>query len=255
MVARDITPDARAMLARGGAVGTWVSAADPTIAEVLAGSGLDFLAIDGEHGVVDVGSLGPILAAIRPHGLPTLVRVAENEQARIQHVLDAGAGGVIVPRVRSAADAARAASATRYPPAGTRGIAPRRASGYGRDGGYLGRANDLVACVVQVETREALEDLAEILATPDVDALLVGPNDLAGALGHTGDIDHPENLAAIEDVRAAAVAAGMPVGIHVRTGAEARARLAEGFAFVTATTDVGLLAAAVDALAREAHGG
>jgi 2-keto-3-deoxy-L-rhamnonate aldolase RhmA len=255
MSAPTFVADARALFAAGGAVGTWVSAADPTVAEVLAGAGLDFLAIDGEHGVVDAGSLGPILAAIRAHGLPTLFRVAENEQARIQHALDAGAGGVIVPRVRSAADAARAAAATRYPPEGTRGIAPRRASGYGRDAGYLARANGLVACVVQVETGEALEDLAAILATPGVDALLVGPNDLAGSLGHTGDIDHPENLAAIERVRAAAVAAAMPVGIHVRTGAEARARLAEGFAFATVATDVGLLAVAADALAREAHGG
>jgi 4-hydroxy-2-oxoheptanedioate aldolase len=246
-------PDARALFAAGGAVGTWVSAADPTVAEVLAGSGLDFLAIDGEHGVVDVGSLGPILAAIRPHGLPSLFRVAENDQARIQHALDAGASGVIIPRVRSAADAARAAAATRYPPAGTRGIAPRRASGYGRDAGYLGRANHIVACVVQIETREALDDLEAILATPGVDALLVGPNDLAGSLGHTGEIDHPENLAAIERVRAGAIAAGIPVGIHVRDAAEARARLAEGFAFVTVSTDVGLLAAAADALAREAH--
>ncbi|MCU0504823.1 MAG: aldolase/citrate lyase family protein [Chloroflexi bacterium] len=254
MSAPTFVADARALFAAGGAVGTWVSAADPTVAEVLAGAGLDFLAIDGEHGVVDAGSLGPILAAIRAHGLPTLFRVAENEQARIQHALDAGAGGVIVPRVRSAADAARAAAATRYPPEGTRGIAPRRASGYGRDAGYLARANGLVACVVQVETGEALEDLAAILATPGVDALLVGPNDLAGSLGHTGDIDHPENLAAIERVRAAAVAAAMPVGIHVRTGAEARARLAEGFAFATVATDVGLLAAAADALAREATG-
>ncbi len=248
-------PGIRDLLAAGGAVGTWVSAADPACAEVLAGGGLDFLAIDGEHGVVDAGSLGPILAAVRPHGLPTLFRVAENEQARIQHALDTGAGGVIVPRVRSAADAARAAAATRYPPAGTRGIAPRRASGYGRDARYLGRANGLIACVVQVETREALDDLDAILATPHVDALLVGPNDLAAAIGHTGDIDHPENLAAIARVRDAAIAAGIPVGLHVRTGSEARERLAEGFAFVTVSADYGLLAGAVDAMVREARGG
>lgn len=251
----ETVPSFRSVAATGDAVGTWVSAADPTIAEVLAGSGVDFLAIDGEHGVVDVASLGGVLAAIRPHGLPTLFRVAENEQARIQHALDSGAGGVIVPRVRSAADAARAARATRYPPAGTRGIAPRRAGAYGRDGGYLGRANDIVACVIQVETREALDDLDAILATPGVDAVLVGPNDLAGALGHTGDIDHPENLAAIARIRVTAKTAGIPAGIHVRDGAEARWRLAEGFAFVTVSTDVGILAAAVDAMVREAREG
>jgi 2-keto-3-deoxy-L-rhamnonate aldolase RhmA len=156
--------------------------------------------------------------------------------------------------VRSAPDAARAARVTRYPPAGTRGIAPRRAGAYGRDGGYLERANGLVACVVQIETAEALADLAAILATPHVDALLVGPNDLAASIGHTGGLDHPENLAAIARVRDAAAAAGIPVGIHVRAGAEARGRLAEGFAFATVSSDVGILAAAVDAMVREARG-
>jgi 4-hydroxy-2-oxoheptanedioate aldolase len=254
MPAPAFVPDFHAALATGGAVGTWVSTADPTVAEVVAGSGSDFVAIDGEHGVVEAGTLGLVLAAIRAHGLPALFRVAENEQARIQHALDAGASGVIVPRVRSAADAARAARATRYPPAGTRGIAPRRAGGYGRDGTYLGRANALVACVIQLETAEALDDLDAILATPGVDALLIGPNDLAASIGHTGDIDHADNLAAIARVRAAARATGIPVGIHVRNGAEARARLAEGFAFTTVSTDYGLLAAAVDAMVREAHG-
>ncbi len=255
MPAPAFVPDFHATLAAGGAAGTWISGTDPAVAEVVAGSGADFVAIDGEHGTVEASDLGTVLAAVRAAGIPALFRVAENEQARIQHALDAGASGVIVPRVRSAADAARAARATRYPPAGTRGIAPRRAGGYGRDGGYLGRANALVACVIQIETAEALDDLDAILATPDVDALLIGPNDLAASIGHTGDIDHPDNLAAIARVLGAARAAGIPVGIHVRTGAEARARLAEGFAFTTVSTDYGLLAAAADAMVREAHGG
>ncbi len=250
----DIVPDFRVLVGARPLVGTWVTFADPTVAEVVAGSGVDFLAIDGEHGVVDVGTLGPILAATRATGIPMLFRVAENEQARIQHALDNGASGVVVPRIRSAADAARAASATRYPPEGTRGIAPRRAAGYGRDGGYLARANDVVTCCIQVETREALADLDAILATPGLDALLVGPNDLAGSLGRTGEIDHPENLAAIADVLARATAWGIPVGIHVPDAAAARQRLAEGFRFVTVSTDHGLLAAAVDAMVAAVRG-
>jgi len=243
----DIVPDFRALVGEHPLVGTWVTFADPTVAEIVAGSGVDFVAIDGEHGAVDVGSLGPILGSLGAAGIPALFRVAENEQARIQHALDSGAGGVIVPRIRSAADAARAAGATRYPPAGTRGIAPRRASAYGRDAGYLGRANDRVACVLQAETREALLDLDAILRVPGVGAILVGPNDLAASLGHTGEIDHPENLAAIADVLARATAAGIPVGIHVPDAAAARRRLAEGFRFVTVSADHVLLAGAVDA--------
>jgi 2-keto-3-deoxy-L-rhamnonate aldolase RhmA len=255
MKAPDHVPDFHALLGDDATpIGTWLTSTDPAAAEIIAGSGLDFIAIDGEHGVVDVGSLGPILAAIRPHGIPALFRVAENEQSRIQHALDAGASGVIIPRVRSAADAARAARATRYPPGGTRGIGPRRAGGYGRDGGYLARANGLVACVVQVETREAVDDLDAILATPDVDALLVGPYDLSGALGHTAEIDHPEVATTIEIVRARAAARGVPVGIHVPSAAAARVRIAQGFAFVTVATDYALFAGAVDAMVAGVRG-
>jgi 2-dehydro-3-deoxyglucarate aldolase len=226
-----------------------VTFTDPGLAEAVAGSGVDFLAVDGEHGVVDVGTLGPILGATRATGIPVLFRVAENEQARIQHALDAGASGVIVPRIRSAADAARAVGATRYPPAGTRGIAPRRVSDYGRDGGtYLAGANDVVTCCIQVETREALADLDAILDTPGVDALLIGPYDLSGALGHPGELDHPEDVAAIEVVRARATAHGTFVGIHVPGIAVARQRIAEGFDFVTVSADYGLLTGAADAM-------
>ncbi len=243
-------PDFRALLRSGQPrVGTWVTFTDPGLAEAIAGSGVDFLAVDGEHGLVDVGALGPILAATRAVGIPVLFRVAENEQARFQHALDAGASGVVVPRVRSAADAARAVAATRYPPTGTRGIAPRRVSDYGRSGAeYLRAANDLVTCCIQIETREAVADLDAILGIPGVDAVLVGPNDLAGSLGHPGELDHPQSVAAIATVRARATAHGIGVGIHVRSAAEARRRIAEGFDFVTVGTDYGHLVGAVDAM-------
>ena len=230
-------------------MGTWLTFTDPDVAEVLAGSGVDFLAVDGEHGVVDVGSLGPLLAAIHAHGIPALFRVAENEQARIQHALDSGASGVIVPRIRSAADAARAADATRYPPAGTRGIGPRRAAGYGRSSGdYFAGVNDVVTCCVQIETREAVADLDAILAVPGVDSLLIGPNDLSGAFDVPGQHDHPDVAATIEAVRAGAAAFGTPVGIHVPTVEVARRRIDEGFDFVTVGADFGLFSAAVDAM-------
>ena len=249
MKASDHVPDFHALLGTDATpIGTWLTSPDPAAAEIVAGSGLDFLAIDGEHGAVEGGSLGQVLAAIRPHGVPALFRVAENEQSRIQHALDAGASGVIVPRIRSADDAARAARATRYPPDGARGIGPRRAGGYGRDGGYLARANGLVACIVQVETREAIDELDAILTTPHVDALLVGPYDLSGALGHTAEIDHPEVAETIEMIRSRATARGVPTGIHVPNAAAARARIAEGFAFVTVATDYLVFAGAVDAL-------
>jgi len=109
-------------------------------------------------------------------------------------------------------------------------------------------------CVVQVETREAIDDLDAIIAAPYVDALLVGPYDLSGALGHTAEIDHPEVATTIETVRARAAARGMPVGIHVPSAAAARVRIAQGFAFVTVATDYALFAGAVDAMVAEVRG-
>jgi 2-dehydro-3-deoxyglucarate aldolase len=256
MTSQPYATDFRALVrSRRPLVGTWVTYADPGVAETLAGSGVDFLAVDGEHGVIDVGSIGPVLAATRAERIPVLFRVAENEQARIQHALDNGASGVIVPRIRSAADAARAAGATRYPPSGTRGIAPRRVSDYGRNAAtYLARANDVVTCCVQIETREALVDLDAILATPGVDAVLVGPYDLSGALGHPGELDHPEDVAAIARVLERARAAGVAAGIHVPNVEVARRRIAEGFDFVTVGADHGHLAAAVDAMVAAVRG-
>jgi len=180
------------------AVGTWLTLPDPSIAEALSDAGFDFLVADGEHGPVDTSELFGLLAATRSASIPLLFRVGANEPVRIMHALDAGASGVVIPQARTVADAERAIAWCRYPPTGMRGIAPRRASGYGRrTAAYLEGANTLVTCAVQIETREALAVLDEILAIPGLDTILVGPNDLAAALGHTGEINHAEVEAAI----------------------------------------------------------
>ena len=106
-----------------------------------------------------------------------------------------------MPQIRTVADAERAVAWCRYPPVGLRGIAPRRASGYGRGtAAYMAAANALVTCCIQIETREALADLDAILAVPGIDTVLIGPNDLAAALGHIGELDHPEVETAIRHI-------------------------------------------------------
>ena len=182
-------------------LGTWLTLLDPAVTELLAGSGFDFLVADGEHGPVATADLVPMLIAARTRGVPILYRVAANEPVRIMHALDAGAAGVVVPQIRTVADAERAVAWCRYPPVGLRGIAPRRASEYGRrTADYLRGANELDTCCIQVETREAYEELDAILAVPGVDAILVGPNDFSAALGHTGDLAHPEVEAVLDSV-------------------------------------------------------
>src|SRR5207244_391059 len=131
-----------------------------------------------------------------------LVRVAWNDPVLIKPVLDIGAAGVIVPLVRTAEDVHRAVAACRYPPEGIRGFGPRRPSQYGQLGGpeFCQAANASVITIVQIEHHEAVANLGEILAVPGLTGIVVGPNDLAGSLGHMGDTRHPDVLRTIETV-------------------------------------------------------
>ena len=251
-----IVPDFRARLASGDfLLGTWVTMLDPVAAELLAGSGFDFLVADGEHGPLGTDHLLATVMATRAAGVPVLARVGANEPVRIMHALDVGSSGVVVPQIRTVADAERAVAWCRYPPLGLRGIAPRRASEYGRHTSeYLRVADELITCCIQVETREALDDLEAILAVPGIDAVLVGPNDLSAALGRIDDLAHPDVEAAIARVLAAAVERGIPAGIWTPSTARARARRAEGFRFATVGADYGFMAAGADAAVREVAG-
>jgi len=250
-----MVPDFHALIDGRAAVGTWLTLPDPSIAEALADAGFDFLVADGEHGPIDTSELFALLAATRAAAIPLLYRVGANEPVRIMHALDAGASGVVIPQVRSVADAERAIAWCRYPPAGLRGIAPRRASGYGRrTAAYLQSADALVTCAVQIETREALSVLDDILAIPGLDTILVGPNDLAAALGHTGDIGHAEVEQAIDRIGERARAAGVPAGLWTGSPTQARLRLSQGWSWVTVGTDYGFLVAAADSSIRDIRG-
>jgi 4-hydroxy-2-oxoheptanedioate aldolase len=252
-----MVPDFRALLGTGDfLLGTWLTILDPVVPELLAGSGFDLLVADGEHGPVATSDLAAMLIATRAAGVPVLYRVGANEPVRIMHALDAGASGVVIPQSRTVADVERAVAWCRYPPSGLRGVAPRRASGYGRGtAAYLAAADALVTCCVQVETREALVDLDAILAVPGVDTILVGPNDLAAAIGHTGDLGHPEVEAAIARIVERANAHGIPAGIWTASPTQARQRRAQGYRWATVGADYAFLLAAADAAVRDAGEG
>jgi 2-dehydro-3-deoxyglucarate aldolase len=257
MPAPTFVPDFRARLASGDfLLGTWLTLLDLVVAELLAGSGFDFLIADGEHGPVATADLVPMLIATRAAGVPVLYRVAANEPVRIMHALDSGSSGIVVPQIRTVADVERAVAWCRYPPVGLRGVAPRRPSDYGRStAGYLDTANDLVTCCIQIETREAFHDLDAILSVPGVDALLIGPNDLAAALGHTGDLAHPEVEEAIAHVLTRAGTHRIPAGIWTPSTSVTNARRAQGFRFTTVGADYGFMAAGADAAVQEVAGG
>lgn len=241
----------------GGAplAGLWLQLASPSIAEIMAGAGADWLLVDMEHGQTDLATLLPQLQALNGAETPVLVRVPGHDPVTIKRVLDQGAETLLVPMVDSRAQAQALVAAMRYAPAGIRGLAGAvRASDYGRDRDYVRNAATGVALVVQIESRAAIDACAEIAAVDGVDALLVGPGDLAASLGRPGEPRHPDVQAAVGRVLEAGRAAGKAVGTFGLTPQDAAARFAEGFRFVSAATDVALLVRGAEAALAQARG-
>lgn len=243
--------------AGGRSVGCWLSLANAYSAEALAKLGFDWVCVDLQHGLLDYADLTHMLPAISSSQAIPLVRVPWNEPYEIMKALDAGALGVIVPMVNSRAEAARAVAACRYPPDGNRSFGPLRGALYGGKG-YAAEANGQIACIAMIETREALDRLDEIVTTPGLDAVYIGPADLALALGlpAVGDTDHPTHAAAVSRIADACRAAGIAVGIHTSSLAYAQRYLAAGFNLVTLGSDAGFMmrAAATDLAAVRADG-
>lgn len=217
----------------------WLSMADPFVAELMARQGFDALCVDMQHGATDVATLMPMLQAISQTETSPAVRVPSNDLAIINKALDFGALTIIVPMVSSAADAARAVAACRYPPVGDRSSGPTRAVHWaGSD--YLARANEEVLVVGMVETRDGLENLDAICATPGLDAIYIGPSDLSFALGLTPRMDNPDplHMATCDKIRDAAHKHGKKACLHTASAAFSAAALRRGFDLVMLTSDI-----------------
>ena len=227
-------------------IGGWLSLANTHIAEMMANAGFDWLCIDLQHGLLDYRDLLHMLPAISTTAVTPIVRVSGNDPKEIMKVLDAGALGVIVPLVNNREDALAAISACRYPPVGTRSFGPLRAALYGGRG-YATEANGQIACIAMIETREGIENLESIVTTPGLDAIYVGPSDLALALGlpARGDTDDPLHLAAVDSILSTCKKHGLPVGIHTNGLAYTQRRIEAGFNFVTLNSDAGFMMRAV----------
>jgi len=222
--------------------GAWVVLPSPLTAEFMGGAGFDWVIVDAQHGGLVAGDLVPILQALQLGGTPAVVRVPWTDQPTIMRVLDFGAAGVLVPMVNSAADAAAAAAAMRYPPDGIRSYGqtrPRYAS--------TADANADVVLLVMIETVEALGHVDEIAATPGVDGLFVGPVDLGLSLGVGLDFTGtaPAVMEGTDRVVAAAKAAGKFAGCVSSSPEHAAELVRRGVAFVTLGADVGYLRAGI----------
>jgi 4-hydroxy-2-oxoheptanedioate aldolase len=223
---------------RGGdaTVGTFLNLGSPLAAEICARAGFDWVLLDLEHGAGTESELIPSLQAVGGR-CPFLVRVEQNERPRFQRVLDAGADGVMVPRIDSVQQAQHALLHLRYPPEGDRGVAyQNRAADFGAETGERE-----VLCVIQVETRGAVEQADELAQLDGVDVLFVGPADLGAAIGTDAVAD------ATETILHACEEAGKVAGLFTRERADAERALERGFRFVALASDSYFLAEAARA--------
>lgn len=232
-------------------IGMWVCSGSPLVAEICAGSGVDWLLIDAEHGPNGLESILAQLQAVAAYPVTPLVRAPIGDAVIIKQLLDLGAKNLLIPMVDTAEQAELVVAATRYPPHGVRGVgaALARASRWNRVDAYLAKASELVSVFVQIETATAVENVAAIAAVDGVDGLFIGPSDLAASMGVLGQQEHPDVVAAVEHSIRVAKQAGKPVGVNAFAPATADRYLAAGADFVSVGADVALLARASEALA------
>jgi 2-keto-3-deoxy-L-rhamnonate aldolase RhmA len=237
-------------------VGTWVMSASPLVAEAIGTAGFDWAVLDMEHSPVDLMGLVHLLQAVGNTGMQPVVRVPWNDSVTVKRVMDAGATTLLFPFVQNGDEAMRAVAATRYPPAGVRGMAGMgRASRFGTTPNYFTTANDGICTLLQLETTTAITHLEAIAAVPGVDALFVGPADLSGTMGLPGQLDHPDVLAQMADAAKRANALGMPIGSVGGTPETVAKYRAMGYDYVAVASDLGLLMRAAQAAAQALRAG
>src|ERR1043166_4968887 len=231
-------------------IGLWSSLCSNLAAEVIAGSGFDWILVDTEHAPNELPLVFSQLQALAGGTAAPVVRPAWNDIVLIKRLLDIGAQNLLIPFVQNAAEARAAVAATRYPPQGVRGVAvSHRANNYGRIKDYLHRANDQICVLVQVESRSAWQEIEAIAAVDGVDGLFIGPSDLSAALGHLGSPDHPEVRSAIEEAGRRIRKAGKAAGILAPHEADARHWLKQGYTVVAVGSDLNVLARGTQGLA------
>lgn len=218
--------------------GTLITLGSTEVVEIIASTGFDWVWLDMEHGPIDLAQAQALIQTVGER-CATLVRAPWNDAIWIKRILDLGCDGIIVPQIKSAAEARDAVQACKYPPDGIRSVGIARAQGYGATlSDYLRTANDRLTVVLQIEHIDAVGRLDEILSVPGVDAVFVGPLDLSGSMGHLGNVGHPDVQEAIATVRRACLARGKPIGVFAIDGESARAQIAVGCTLIAIGVDV-----------------
>ena len=229
-------------------IGTFAAIPHPVAIEVIAASGVDFLCIDWEHSQISRERIEDLIRAADVHRVPAMVRVPGHAAEDIAAVLDAGAAGVLVPRISTAEQARSAVRAMRYPPLGARGVGPGRAAAYGyRIPDYLAKANAELVLAIQVETAEGLANIVDIAAVDGVDLIFIGPGDLSVSIDAMGPAGKDKLDAAIRTIVKTALSAGRAVGIFRPTADDVGTWSAAGISFFLLASDTMYLGAGLAA--------
>jgi len=230
----------RALLEREVTLGSWIQIGHPACAEVMARAGFDWVCVDLEHGVIDLETTANIFRGLGGFDCVPVARLPLNDPIWIHRTLDAGARGLIIPMVKTAAEAEAAVREAKYPPRGGRGFGYSRANLYGADfEAYIASANEEIALIMQIEHQDAIVNLDAILRVEGVDGVFIGPLDLSGSMGITGQLDHPQMVGALETYRSACRAHKKSAGLHIiRPNADnVRRALDEGYTMLALGLD------------------
>lgn len=221
-------------------IGSWITIGHPAIVEVLATANFDWLTIDIEHNSFDPSMVQQLISIIQAYDIAALVRVNKNEEVVIKNVMDAGADGVIVPMVCSKADAEKAVAFVKYPPEGKRGVGLSRAQNYGvgfED--YKKWLKESAVVIAQIEHYQGVDNIQEIISTPGIDGVIVGPYDLSGSMGYPGEFQREEVKTRLESLKKVCLTENFPMGYHVVPVKNTlmNEAIEEGYTFIAYSTD------------------
>jgi len=236
------------------ALGTWITINHPDVVDALSDLPFDWFIFDMEHAPLEISDIEVLLMPLKNTDITPMIRVPWNDMVMIKRALDIGAKGILVPWISSGEEAKAAVRYASYPPAGVRGVGPRRCIRFGERSfiDYYQRfEREERVIIVQVETQKALDNLEDIVSTPGIDAVFVGPMDLTANLGIAGQYDHPKFKEALKKVLEACSKYDVAPGIHAFNPEMAKKAIADGFRFVALMTDLGVMKLGFKKILRE----
>ena len=225
-------------------IGSWITLPNSSIAEIMAKSGFDWLAIDLEHSAINISQAEELIRVIDLCGIRPLVRLTSNDCNLIKRVMDSGSHGIIVPMINTLEELESAYEALRYPPAGSRGVGIARAQGYGEGfSRYQKWQKTEPLLIAQIEHIDAVNNLEEIFSFENLDAFIIGPYDLSSSLGVPGQFDHPKFIESISRIHEISTEKEIPKGIHIIEPDlnEAELRIKEGYKMIAYSLDIRML--------------